>query len=140
MRDKNGFELLAMKLDTDGKTTSYKFNVLRDLQHRYDVRMFFDNHPGNLAEAQKLGIPGLYISIDHILESKDLQTVSSKTSVRRIISSANPAAFPVPESYKQRLAKQFREEDSGDTTFAVQEHFIDSGAYHGNKSDFNTSP
>ena len=139
MRDKNGFELLAMKPDTDGKTTSYKFNVLRDLQHRYDVRMFFDNHPGNLAEAQKLGIPGLYISIDQYSGIQGLAD-RFKQDKRKVMDDIkrNPVAFPVPESYKQRLAKQLGEEmtSEGYHPLAVQEHFIDSGAYHGNKSDF----
>ena len=139
MRDKNGFELLAMKPDTDGKTTSYKFNVLRDLQHRYDVRMFFDNHPGNLAEAQKLGIPGLYISIDQYSGIQGLAD-RFKQDKRKVMDDIkrNPVAFPIPESYKQRLAKQLGEEmtSEGYHPLAVQEHFIDSGAYHGNKSDF----
>jgi len=139
MRDKNGFELLAMKPDTDGKTTSYKFNVLRDLQHRYDVRMFFDNHPGNLAEAQKLGIPGLYISIDQYSGIQGLAD-RFKQDKRKVMDDIkrNPVAFPVPESYKQRLAKQLGEEmtSEGYHPLVVQEHFIDSGAYHGNKSDF----
>lgn len=139
MRDKNGFELLAMKPDTDGKTTSYKFNVLRDLQHRYDVRMFFDNHPGNLAEAQKLGIPGLYISIDQYSGIQGLAD-RFKQDKRKVMDDIkrNPVAFPIPESYKQRLAKQLGEEmtSEGYHPLVVQEHFIDSGAYHGNKSDF----
>ena len=139
MRDKNGFELLAMKPDTDGKTTSYKFNVLRDLQHRYDVRMFFDNHPGNLAEAQKLGIPGLYISIDQYSGIQGLAD-RFKQDKRKVMDDIkrNPVAFPIPESYKQRLAKQLGEEmtSEGYHPLVVQEHFIDSGAYHGKKSDF----
>jgi len=140
MRDKNGFELLAMKPDTDGKTTSYKFNVLRDLQHRYDVRMFFDNHPGNLAEAQKLGIPGLYISIDQYAGIQGLAD-RFKQDKRKVMDDIkrNPVAFPIPESYKERLAKQLGEEmtSEGYTPLNVQEHFIDSGAYHGNKSNFD---
>jgi uncharacterized protein YbjQ (UPF0145 family) len=140
MRDKNGFELLAMKPDTDGKTPSYKFNVLRDLQHRYDVRMFFDNHPGNLAEAQKLGIPGLYISVDQYAGIQGLATRFNKDKGKIMDDiKRNPMAFPIPESYKQRLASQLGQEmtEEGYRPLRVQEDFIDTGAYHGNKSDFS---
>jgi len=140
MRDKNGFELLSMKPDTDGKTTSYKFNALRDYQHRYDVRMFFDNHPGNLLEAQKLGIPGLYISVDQYSGIQGLANRFNKDKGKVLDDiKRNPMAFPIPESYKQRLASQLGQEmtQEGYRPLRVQEDFIDTGGYHGNKSDFS---
>jgi len=87
MRDKNGAEMLFLKPTKEMNTQIYKHGILRDLQHRYDVRLFFDNHPGNLLEGQKLGIPGLYISVDSYTGIKKLaerfRTPTSKSSPRR---------------------------------------------------------
>ena len=67
--------------------------------------MFFDNHPGILQKPRNLESRDYTFPSTSILESKDLQTVS-KQDKRKVMDDISVSSFPVPESYKQRLAKQ----------------------------------
>ena len=58
-----GEDLLFCKRSMGQKTPLYKADVIKTLQSQYDVRLFFDDQPENLAAAVKADVPGVYASV-----------------------------------------------------------------------------
>lgn len=58
-----GEDLLFCKRSLGQKTPLYKKGVVETLQSQYDVRLFFDNQPENLAAALQADVPGVYASV-----------------------------------------------------------------------------
>lgn len=58
-----GEDLLFCKRSMGQKTPLYKKGVVETLQAQYDVRLFFDDQPENLAAALQADVPGVYASV-----------------------------------------------------------------------------
>jgi len=58
-----GEDLLFCKRSLGQKTPLYKKGVVETLQAQYDVRLFFDDQPENLAAALQADVPGVYASV-----------------------------------------------------------------------------
>ncbi len=58
-----GEDLLFCKRSMGQKTPLYKKGVVETLQSQYDVRLFFDDQPENLAAALQADVPGVYASV-----------------------------------------------------------------------------
>lgn len=58
--DGNGQPLLFMKPSKKKKTTQFKYEVMRDLQGKFDIHYFYDDLKGNRDVAFQLGVIGVY--------------------------------------------------------------------------------
>lgn len=58
-----GEDLLFCKRSMGQRTPLYKKGVVETLQSQYDVRLFFDDKPENLAAALQADVPGVYASV-----------------------------------------------------------------------------
>ncbi len=58
--DGNGQPLLFMKPSKKKKTTQFKYEVMRNLQGKFDIHYFYDDLKGNRDIAFQLGVIGVY--------------------------------------------------------------------------------
>jgi len=95
-----GEDLLFCKRSMGQKTPLYKKGVVETLQAQYDVRLFFDDKPENLAAALQADVPGVYASVQEYYGM--IKGVRSNSSYK--VQDPEPHGFYAPKPYDQDTA------------------------------------
>lgn len=95
-----GEDLLFCKRSMGQKTPLYKKGVVETLQAQYDVRLFFDDQPENLAAALQADVPGVYASVKEYYGM--IKGVRSNSSYK--VQDPEPHGFYQPKEYDQDWA------------------------------------
>ena len=93
-----GEDLLFCKRSLGQKTPLYKKGVMETLQAQYDVRLFFDDKPENLAAALQADVPGVYSSV------KEYWNMIGVRGNPHTVEDPPPHGFYAPKPYDQDTA------------------------------------
>ena len=99
--DGNGQPLLFMKPNKKRKTAQFKYDVVRDLQGKFDIHYFYDDLKENRDMAFKLGVIGVYDLRDR-LGVRDNPGRSNPTYQQDAIASQGPPSLG-PFDYQQAI-------------------------------------
>ena len=94
-----GEDLLFCKRSLGQKTPLYKKGVVETLQAQYDVRLFFDDKPENLAAALQADVPGVYASVQEYYGM-----IKGVRSNSYTVEDPEPHGFYAPKPYDQDTA------------------------------------
>lgn len=94
-----GEDLLFCKRSMGQKTPLYKKGVVETLQAQYDVRLFFDDKPENLAAALQADVPGVYASVQEYYGM-----IKGVRSNSHTVEDPEPHGFYAPKPYDQDKA------------------------------------
>ena len=98
-QNSTGEDLLFCKRSLGQKTPLYKKGVVETLQAQYDVRLFFDDQPENLAAALQADVPGVYASVKEYYGM-----IKGVRSNSHTVEDPEPHGFYAPKPYDQDKA------------------------------------